>query len=98
MSGVTLKQVTAFLAVAEAGSFTHAGDALHLGFPERDVGAGAEDDRAAQQHEGIGQPVWFGFWLANIGVFIGGCLACWAVDAMSKPRSVVPPQQYPNHA
>lgn len=51
-----------------------------------------------QQHEGIGQPVWFGFWLANIGVFIGGCLACWAVDAMSKPRSVVPPQQYPNHA
>ncbi|SHV39126.1 Uncharacterised protein [Mycobacteroides abscessus subsp. abscessus] len=50
-----------------------------------------------QQHEGIGQPAWCGFWLANIGVFIGGCLACWAVDAMSKPRSVVPPQQYPTY-
>lgn len=47
-----------------------------------------------QQHEGIGRPVWFGFWLAHIGVFLGGCLACWVTDAMSKPRRVVPPQQY----
>lgn len=31
-------------------------------------------------------PNWFTFWLLEVGVFVGGCLACLAAEAIARPR------------
>lgn len=40
-----------------------------------------------QEHESIGKAGWFGFWLLSVGVMVGGCIACWVIDVISKPRA-----------
>lgn len=37
-----------------------------------------------REHEFTGAAGWFGFWGLTVGVFLGGCLACWAADALTK--------------
>jgi len=39
-----------------------------------------------RENEFTAEAGWIGFWGLNVGVFIGGCLACLAVDAMTRPR------------
>jgi FtsH-binding integral membrane protein len=43
------------------------------------------------EHQGIGSSGWFGVWLLNVGVFLGGSLACWATEAMFTPRPTIAP-------
>ena len=31
-------------------------------------------------------PNWFTFWLLDVGVFVGGCVACLVAEAMTEPR------------
>lgn len=44
-----------------------------------------------RENEFTGEAGWFGVWGLTVGVFIGGCLACWALDAMTRPRTAQPP-------
>jgi hypothetical protein len=46
------------------------------------------------EHHFTGAAGWFGWWLTTVGVFVGGCLACWVFDAMTGPRPQSP-QPYP---
>jgi hypothetical protein len=43
------------------------------------------------EHHFTGAAGWFGWWVTSVGVFVGGCLACWVFDAMTVPRTPVPP-------
>lgn len=43
-----------------------------------------------REHEFTGEAGWIGFWGLTVGVFIGGCLSCWAADSITRPRMITP--------
>lgn len=43
-----------------------------------------------------GEAGWIGLWGLSIGVFIGGCVACWAVDSLTRRPTAPSPNSWPN--
>ena len=42
-----------------------------------------------------GEAGWIGVWGLNVGVFVVGCLACWAADALTRPQPAPQQQHWP---
>jgi hypothetical protein len=49
-----------------------------------------------QEHQFTGGAGWFGYWLLTIGMFVAGCIVCWAVDALANPRTPISPPAPPS--
>lgn len=43
-----------------------------------------------RENEFTGEAGWIGFWALDVGVFIAGCLACWAVGAVTRRSAAQP--------
>jgi hypothetical protein len=47
-----------------------------------------------RETEFTGEAGWIGFWGMTVGIFIGGCLACWAADALTRSPAATAPAQW----